>query len=232
MDTVDPASFDPFASEFSFWQQTVTTVPYHEALSFLPQHTERAMDAGCGSGRFSLRLAERCPYVVGIDISPAMIALAKEHHAEQQKHNIEFLVADIENLPFAKRSFDFITSYTTLHHTNLNITLPSLRRLLKPGGRIVLHDIVTPRPQLHTSQVWQILRALRSTPGYLKRFGLRTGWRLLSFQTSLAWLRHTQNDKHVTPEDFQRCYSRFLPECNFKRSRGSITVFWEAPFTE
>lgn len=96
----------------------------------------RIADLGCGSGAFTVPLRERGFVPVGLDISPKLIALAREKFA-----GIEFLEGDAENLPFPDASLDAVLLSGLVHH------FPDPRRLaaetwrvLKPGGRFVAFD--------------------------------------------------------------------------------------------
>jgi len=221
--------FDAFAEEYSFLAQTHDQRHYDEVLSLLPPHANRALDAGCGSGGLTLRLAKHARYVVGIDISRSMIALAKKRQAEQRRNNVGFVIGDLESLPFGEETFDFGVSYGALHLTRLDVTLPGLRGLIAPGGRMLLHDWVTSKPRLHTFAAWHVFVALMSVPGHARAYGLHTMWRSFSFRISPAYLRHVRNTALLTPEAFQDTYSRFLPGCKFERSGWEMVAFWKAP---
>lgn len=225
------ADFDALAEKFSFWARTFEQRRYDQVLGFLPQRVNRALDAGCCSGGLSLRLAKHARHVVATDISRSMLALAKNRQNEQQNGNVDFVIANLESLPFAEHTFDFVVSNGALHHTRLSVSLPRLRELVKPGGRMLLHDLVSAYPRLHAYRAWHVLRALMSAPVYARSYGLHTMWRILAFRTSLAWLRHVGNDNNawVTPEAFQGAYSRFLPGCKFERLGWEMAAFWEAP---
>ena len=231
------ADFDAFAEEYSFLAWTIASRDsrgYDEVMSFLPTCTNRVLDVGCGSGVLSLRLADHVDYMVGVDISSSMIRLARLHQARLKKRNVEFVVADIENLPFGEATFDFVVSNSALHHSVIGVSLPGLSRLVKPGGRMVICDLLISNPSLGTSPVWQILRAIRKAPGYAMAFGFRAMWRIVSFQMKPAWIRHVCDDKHkkLTPESFREIYGRFLPGCRFERNPKTpwrMIAFWEAP---
>jgi SAM-dependent methyltransferase len=226
------ADFDAFAEEYNFWVETVAPHRHDEVLNFLPQGGDRALDAGCGSGTLALRLAGRVRHVVGIDISPSMISLAKKYQAEQQTDNVDFVIADLESLPFGEGTFDFVASTNAFHHTRLEGTLPNLRRLVKPRGRMVLRDRVTDNPRLHGCPALHVLRAFRTAPGQAKVYGLRTAWRITLFRISPAWIRHVRDNVVLTPEAFQDIYSRFLAGCRFERYHWEMAAFWEAPESE
>jgi SAM-dependent methyltransferase len=82
-------------------------------------------------------LAERAARVVGIDISPAVVAAAARRYP-----GLEALVADVRRLPFAEGTFDVVVSVSTLDHfetaADLEAGLAELRRVLVPGGTLVV----------------------------------------------------------------------------------------------
>ncbi len=236
MDGKTTAVYDAFAEEFSFFAWATAPIGsrgYDEAITFLPKDANRALEAGCGSGYLSLRLASHFNYIVAVDISLSMINLAKRHQEELQKMNVDFVVADLTNLPFRKETFNFVVSNTVLHDTPMELTLPELSRVLSPGGRTVLCDLVSFHPRLEASPLWQILCILRDVPRYLP-LGFRTMWRVVSFQLSPRWIRYTcdPSNKRLTLGSFREIYSRLLPGCRFERNPKTpwrMAAFWEAP---
>jgi ubiquinone/menaquinone biosynthesis C-methylase UbiE len=98
------------------------------------------LDAGTGTGRFAIYLAQRGINVVAIDSSRDMVAIArKKAEREGYHHQIQFLVADIENLPFQDSSFDGVCSIIVLIHlAERGYAVSELSRVLKPGGMAVL----------------------------------------------------------------------------------------------
>ena len=94
---------------------------------------KRLLDLGCGTG-FILSLAQ--PYfkeLYGVDITPAMLDLAKSKFKSAKK--IKLIKASSEHLPFENSFFDVITGYSFLHH--LPSLVPALKeafRVLKRGG--------------------------------------------------------------------------------------------------
>lgn len=114
---------------------------YHDSLlKLVPQHCENALEIGCGTGRFARVLGERCKRVVGIDVSPEMIRVAQERSAGVG--NIEFELADAMRWEFPKAHYDFVCSIATLHHLEQRELLIKIKEALKPGGVLVVLDLV------------------------------------------------------------------------------------------
>ena len=100
----------------------------------------RVVELACGSGWLS-RLAARCgPEVVGYDISPEMVEIARERAAAEGIENVRFEVGDFEELDLG-RSFDAVVVYDGLHHSaHPELVLRSAYRALRPGGRLLLSE--------------------------------------------------------------------------------------------
>jgi ubiquinone/menaquinone biosynthesis C-methylase UbiE len=99
-----------------------------------------ALDVGCGTGFLSLELAARGHRVIGVDLAPSMLKLAREKAAAQALA-VHFEEADAENLPFAAGTFDLVISrhvLWTLPHPQAAID--DWRRVLRPGGRLAIVD--------------------------------------------------------------------------------------------
>lgn len=112
-------------------------IHYHDVvLHATPSPCECALDAGCGTGLLTRRLAERCEKVVAIDCDRAVIASA--HQAASGDPRITFVEGDLMTHSFSDASFDFITAVAVLHHLPLKPALLRLRSLLKPGGVLVI----------------------------------------------------------------------------------------------
>jgi len=138
---------------------------YHNfLLNQLPPHCDQVLEIGCGPGTFARALAARSNHVLGIDLSPEMIRLARE----KSKHiaNLEFQVADICDWEVDPEEFDCIASIATLHHLPFREILLKMKTALKPGGVVLILDLFEPRglsdwllnfPALSTSVVLRLL---------------------------------------------------------------------------
>lgn len=98
------------------------------------------LDAGTGTGRFAIYLAQKGINVVAIDSSTEMVKVAqKKAEREGCQQRIQFIVSDIENLPFKDKSFDGVCCIIVLiHFLCREYAITELLRVLKPGGIVVL----------------------------------------------------------------------------------------------
>lgn len=100
------------------------------------------LDAGCGPAPMISLLASKYPNrnYTGIDLTPAMIERAQSKNIP----NSRFIVGDCENLPFEDEAFDAIICSMSFHHyPNPQDFFYSVKRCLKPGGRLILRDVTS-----------------------------------------------------------------------------------------
>lgn len=99
------------------------------------------LDAGCGLGRETLRMAKANPdaFIIGLELSEC-VDEAAQHARKQGINNIQYIQADLTNPPFKNKTFEFIISEGVLHHTpDTKMALQSLARLLKLNGEIAFY---------------------------------------------------------------------------------------------
>ncbi len=101
------------------------------------------VDLGAGEGTLSQLLAQNSDHVIAVDHSEKMVeygsALAKEHKLE----NLEYRLGDIEKPPIDDESVDLVIFSQALHHAaNPSKALQSAQKLLKPGGRLLILDLL------------------------------------------------------------------------------------------
>jgi len=117
----------------------------HDRWKWLKRHLApgplRTLDAGCGSGAFTLYAASIGNASVGIDINPAHIQAARVRAAMLRLSHAEFLEADLKKLDQLAGlgvSDQIICCETIEHLRNDRKLLTDLSRLLRPGGRLLL----------------------------------------------------------------------------------------------
>ncbi len=114
-------------------------------LSFAPS-PERVLDVGCGTGRLLREVTRLVPWaleLVGVDPAPSMVAVAAEAAADDPRIRIRQGFA--EQLPFQEERFDLLVSSTSFDHWRDQLGgLRECARVLEPGGRLVLCDLLSP----------------------------------------------------------------------------------------
>jgi ubiquinone/menaquinone biosynthesis C-methylase UbiE len=110
-----------------------------------PSSADLALDVSTGAGHTALALAPRVARVVATDLTREMLAVARRLAAQRGARNVEFREADVRALPFPDRSFDLVTCRTAAHHyPELGAAVREMARVLRPGGRLVVSDTVSP----------------------------------------------------------------------------------------
>lgn len=110
---------------------------------------ENVLDVGCGTGGVTIPAKLRVGNdgkAAGIDPAPEMIAAARRK-ARGAGLEIDFRVGVIESLPFPDGTFDAVVSSLMMHHLPEHVQakgLAEVRRVLKPGGRLLIADMMRP----------------------------------------------------------------------------------------
>lgn len=141
--------------EFTRWSesydkcilQTLLFGPSHRAIiarlkASYGDRPLKILDVGCGTGVFAARIREAMPSaeVWGIDLVAGMLQQGRNRWRAHSAH-VQPIQADSERLPFAPGSFDVVTCANSFHHyPHQDRAVAEMRRVLKPGGRVMLID--------------------------------------------------------------------------------------------
>ncbi len=107
-----------------------------------PTNTDTVLDVACGSGIVSCEFARIVSNVTGIDLTPAMIDQAKLLQQEKKLDNITWEIGDVSKLPFENDLFSLVVTRYSLHHMiEPQKIVEEMRRVCKPGGRVIIIDV-------------------------------------------------------------------------------------------
>ena len=219
----------------------------HWQLFYSPEEIKgkRVLDAGCGTGIFSIIFARNgAAEVIGLDISPGSLTTARHLKDNFKLDNVHFQQADMLQLPFPNQSFDIVWAWGTVHHTlNPWQAMEELLRVLKPGGSILLaiytktkitflHEIIRKTLIKTSRKTWQPLAKIMAffrgpvVAIFKKREKSRQGEKLeeLIFDWYFVPIRHHYypreikdflEQKGLTIEKFLPASGRFDSTSNF-----------------
>ena len=108
---------------------------------------QQILDIATGTGDLALMMSTLAPEkIIGLDISEGMLSVGKEKISKAQLNDkIEMVVGDSEDIPYADNTFDAITvSFGVRNFANLDKGLGEIRRVLKPGGILVILETSNP----------------------------------------------------------------------------------------
>ncbi|HEY4127117.1 MAG TPA: methyltransferase domain-containing protein [Gammaproteobacteria bacterium] len=127
------------------WEKQVVKVALADLAKLLPEPELRCatvLDAGCGQGKALKLLKQQFKPVnlIAVDLDPHAI-LAARAEAKRRKLRPEFIEADCASIPLPDASVDLVFCHQTLHHlVRQEETLAEFRRVLKPGGLLLLAE--------------------------------------------------------------------------------------------
>jgi ubiquinone/menaquinone biosynthesis C-methylase UbiE len=140
-------NFKDLAARYDAWYQTPLGAFAHalelDAILALAgvKPGEQAVDIGCGTGIYTVELAQRGARVIGIDPSMEMITIAQEK-LRQAGLTGHFVCGSAGALPFRSQKFDLALAVTSLCFVHSpDRAIEEMRRVLRPGGRLVLGEL-------------------------------------------------------------------------------------------
>jgi ubiquinone/menaquinone biosynthesis C-methylase UbiE len=183
---------------------------YHGFLmNYVPQNCENALEIGCGTGAFARSLAKRCKRVIALDLSREMIRVARSHSS--QFDNLEFQLADAMTWHFPESQFDYICSIATLHHLQQRELFVKMKDALKPGGILVVLDLV----ESNTLAERMLDAIALGVSGSLRL--IHNGQLKPPAEVRKAWEQHGKHDSYSTISQMRALANEILPGSTFRR---------------
>jgi ubiquinone/menaquinone biosynthesis C-methylase UbiE len=223
------AGFDPQAFMWEYRASRREPRRYDALMTLVPPACARVLDAGCGGGRLAVRLATTARCVIGLDLSEAMLAFAQKRHAAENLRDITWVRGDLRGLPFPSSVFDCVVGTSVLHLVDLDRCLPELKRVAKPGGRLVLQDLPLPRPG-RRSVITRYRSVLSWSMRALLIHGVRPAWLVTAHQWQ-ALRRWNGTFASLAHDRVREACLRHLPGWQLAQSQD-LLILWDKPREE
>lgn len=122
--------------------------PVFAVMKSIIEKNATVLDLACGTGRFSIHIADKAKYVLGVDLSSRNISEALKQKRKSGLSNIEFFHGDAaQAAKIGKRKFDFATISFALHETQFETRLAILKQMKAVAKKIIIADYNAPQPK-------------------------------------------------------------------------------------
>ncbi len=109
---------------------------------------KKIIDVGCGTGRFSFSVADKCKSIVGIDLSKRNIERAKLKMSKNPDDKISFKHASVSNIISEnKNNFDYAVLTYVIHEVNEELRINLLNEISQIADKIIIGDYLVPKPK-------------------------------------------------------------------------------------
>ncbi|WP_165026467.1 class I SAM-dependent methyltransferase [Dysgonomonas sp. ZJ279] len=132
-----------------------------ESAKRLRPQAENLLDVGCGAGNYTLKMLSKLPDLncTLLDLSLPMLEKAQERVSAETKGTVEIVQGDLRKVELPVKHYDIILAGAVLHHlrdeSDWLFTFSKLHRLLKPGGCLMISDLIVQDSDVLTAYIWE-----------------------------------------------------------------------------
>lgn len=186
----------------------------------VPARATRVLDIGCGLGRLAARVGGAGREVLGVDLSPEMIARARALGAGTP--GLRFECGDFFDLHPEGSGYDCVLSAAVLHHMDADAAIGRMIGLLAPGGRLILHDLRADEGVVDRARA--ALALAHHALGRLARTGRLRSPKVVRD----AWARHGAGEAYLTLRGARSLAARRLPgSLVYNHWLWRYTIVWD-----
>jgi len=140
-------TFDRFYGNRKYYLATRRSRSFTEA--WIQEHAKDSifLDLACGTGKNAIEAGKHGARLsIGIDLSSVRVTQARQSASQLGMQNVKFAQADAENTQLPDSSIDAVICSGILHHMDLSYVIPEIRRILRPGGRMLAVEALDYNP--------------------------------------------------------------------------------------
>lgn len=132
-----------------------------EASKRIVPEAENLLDVGCGGGNYSLMMLSKISnlHCTLVDLSKPMLKVAYDRVSQKTNKRVSCIQGDIREVELPENHFDIILAGAILHHLrddkDWESTFKKLFKLLKPGGCLMISDLITQDTEILTDYTWE-----------------------------------------------------------------------------
>lgn len=176
------------APAYHFWRDNYDSPLVHQVAQLIHNGSVKerryVLDAGCGSGLFTIGLAkqhEHCT-VVGIDPSAGLLRIGRKQALKRNISNATFIEGDVMSLPHQDDSVDVVVAAGLFPNINDHVAaLTELRRVLRPGGQVVVVEFDRMTMTKGTKLFFNgMIAAYKMVSSVLRRYRFADEWNIES----------------------------------------------------
>jgi len=191
-----------------------------QLLDEIPPTARTGLDAGCGHGVLTRAAATRGVAMLGVDVSPHMVALARGNSGPAS--TIRYEVVDIMSSNLDGATFDVVMSVNVVHHLPIAAVIQQLAGFVRPGGRLLVQDVLN-RPGIRYFAV-NAAAALSRTYTRLRDRDFARG------SVARLYESHGEGETYLEPSMLQRTYATLLPGARIiHHLEWRYSVLWDRP---
>jgi 2-polyprenyl-3-methyl-5-hydroxy-6-metoxy-1,4-benzoquinol methylase len=227
--------FDDVAAPYNRIAEWMSRAPgLHDWLnSTMLPGGRRAIDVGCGNGRFCPLLAEHYEEVLGVDVADALLAVGRRDHS---RPNVRYERRSAHDVTAERDGrFDLVFSYSAVFHMRpYDQILPHLRSLTAPGGRLIVfepeqnpgHERKGEDEDWLTDAAFQNARTAYRMTG-----SVQAATDVLDLFFHPSWQELSRHSSVPSREEFRQAYSLWFPGVEFVDGvvPAMGVALWQAP---
>lgn len=219
-------TYDKIADDYSNSIALVNAFNGRFYIKNMPRNKGTILDAGCGTGDILAKLSKYFRQSYGIDPVEKFVLTAK-----QRARTSDIRAGYVEKLPFGDQSMDYVISHVVFQHVDRDRALKEIVRVLKPGGRLIVSEVLSQGTAIQTP-VLNFYKWLLINTYLLSRYGIKRAKWAKTYQTSSDWknLTSIHRARRFSLVQLQDFYSQRLSGAKFKRIDSKIVaVIWDKP---